>query len=348
MWWTADEACTHLGVRRKTLYTYVSRGWVRRRRSGGRTCTYLASDVRDLARRAAAARGHDAAAALAMAWGPPVLPSALTFVDPDGPYYRGVSAGWFVEHGTAFEAVVHHLWDHEVQHRPPSPVVQPASDLVDRLFTALSAADDDPSALLWAAACGIAPTADRHDAARRAPDLVGAVSAALGIEPTDAVRAALVWCLDHELNPSSFAARVASGAGATLGRSVLAGLATWSGTRHGLASVSLEQALDASEPLSAALAGFGHPLYPHGDPRGAWLVHAAGGWPDGVEPPADAAPSLDTGLVLLRRAQGWPRGAAAALFAVARTAGWVAHAVEQRALGPIRPRARYVGVEPTK
>lgn len=55
------------------------------------------------------------------------------------------------------------------------------------------------------------------------------------------------------------------------------------------------------------------------------------------------APNLDAGLVAVRVALGLPRGAASALFALGRSAGWVAHALEQREQGfLLRPRARYV------
>jgi citrate synthase len=59
----------------------------------------------------------------------------------------------------------------------------------------------------------------------------------------------------------------------------------------------------------------------------------------------DAAPNCDVGLAALIAALGAPAAAGAGLFAVARTAGWLAHVIEQRAAGfVLRPRARYVGV----
>ena len=57
-------------------------------------------------------------------------------------------------------------------------------------------------------------------------------------------------------------------------------------------------------------------------------------------------PTLDLGLVAITAALGLPPGSAAALFAVGRAAGWIAHVLEQRAAGfLLRPRARYTGPE---
>jgi citrate synthase len=59
-------------------------------------------------------------------------------------------------------------------------------------------------------------------------------------------------------------------------------------------------------------------------------------------------PTIDAALVMLERAHALPAGAAFALFAIGRTAGWLAHAVEQRSQATlIRPRARYVLPEET-
>ncbi len=55
-------------------------------------------------------------------------------------------------------------------------------------------------------------------------------------------------------------------------------------------------------------------------------------------------PSVDVGLAALVAALGAPPSAGPGLFALARSAGWLAHALEQRAAGfLLRPRARYVG-----
>jgi citrate synthase len=101
--------------------------------------------------------------------------------------------------------------------------------------------------------------------------------------------------------------------------------------------------------------GFGHPFYRHADPRAEVFFEAA----HAVDPDAPdlrrlaalaeamaalgrPAPNVDFGIVALRAALGARRGAGAGLFAVARCAGWVAHALEQVREGQlIRPRARY-------
>src|SRR5262245_28318008 len=75
---TAEEAAERLGVKRATLYTYVSRGWLTRASGKGRESRYLEADVERLRQRGVAHKGHGAAAADAMSWGAPVMDSAIT------------------------------------------------------------------------------------------------------------------------------------------------------------------------------------------------------------------------------------------------------------------------------
>ena len=105
--------------------------------------------------------------------------------------------------------------------------------------------------------------------------------------------------------------------------------------------------------------GFGHPLYPAGDPRAARLLRLAeasgneAAWrlvralrKAGWELLHDL-PNLDFGLAALARTYGLPGRAPLVLFALGRTVGWIAHAIEQYATGElIRPRARYTGPDP--
>jgi citrate synthase len=203
-----------------------------------------------------------------------------------------------------------------------------------------------------------------------------AVLTGLGAHPTPrserAVNRALVLLADHELNASAFTVRVAASAQADLYACVSAGLATLSGPRHGGECDRVEALVAEAGAAGArvvaidrgrrgdAVSGFGHPLYPDGDPRASPLLHAArrlaprcvalrplfalvAAMRDlGREPP-----TVDLGLVALALALGLPPGSAAGIFAIGRAAGWVAHVFEQRAAGfLLRPRARYVGPPP--
>ncbi|HEY2739315.1 MAG TPA: citrate/2-methylcitrate synthase, partial [Thermoanaerobaculia bacterium] len=98
--------------------------------------------------------------------------------------------------------------------------------------------------------------------------------------------------------------------------------------------------------------GFGHTLYPGGDPRAAALLEiAAATKPELATSLIEAAreligepPNLDFGLVTLARGLGLPERTPLALFALGRSIGWIGHALEEYALDRlIRPRAAYVG-----
>jgi citrate synthase len=210
-----------------------------------------------------------------------------------------------------------------------------------------------------------------------------AVPGALGLsdDADPLLRRMLIVIADHELNASTFAARVASSTSATLAGCLSAALAVVSGPRHGAACDRIEALIDDVERARPAghgglaaqaravvgarltrgepMLGFGHRLYPQGDPRAQWLLS----FPGVKESPATAsifalievwrslggdnaltAPAVDLALVACCRALGLPAGSATALFATGRSAGWIAHVAEQR-LSPtqLRPRARYTG-----
>ena len=175
-------------------------------------------------------------------------------------------------------------------------------------------------------------------------------------------------CADHDLNVSSFTARCVASADAPLASSLLAALCALRGRRHGgmterAAGLVADAGRDgAREAVSRALGeqgalpGFGHELYPDGDPRGAELLGRA------AEARADPAvaslvgvardelgleATLDLGLVAIARAHRLPAAAPFCLLALGRSAGWAAHAIE--AAGDarlIRPRSRYTGPRP--
>ena len=196
-----------------------------------------------------------------------------------------------------------------------------------------------------------------------------------GRAPADVLRAALVLCADHELNASTFTVRCITSTGMHLFGAAAGGLAALGGPRHGGETMRIAALLDDAtrapdlhrflaerlapdeRGVAAPLPGFGHPLYPDGDPRARLLLdllraRGAARAPlaeldaltDAVADTTGARPTVDLALVALERVLNLPRGAAFALFAAARVTGWIAHALEQTADGRlIRPRARYVG-----
>jgi len=184
----------------------------------------------------------------------------------------------------------------------------------------------------------------------------------------DLLRRALVLLADHELNASTWTARCAASTGLSLYDAVIAGLAALKGPRHGgagplaarmlaeLADGDIAAAIADRVTLGEPIPGFGHTVYVDGDPRADVLLRAlSASGVDArltVELPAlvtDATglyPNIDYALAVLMRTLGLPVGHETALFAIARTSGWIAHAIEQLQSGAlIRPRARYVGPE---
>jgi citrate synthase len=186
------------------------------------------------------------------------------------------------------------------------------------------------------------------------------------------ISAALVLCADHELNVSAFTVRCVASAGSSPYAAVLAGMAALQGAKHGGLSRQVEalfREVGSPDRAQAVLSGrmqrgelipgFGQPLYPEGDPRASLLLEflrdAAA--PDEWELSEAIArqallltgelPTVDFALVSLSRGLALPDDAAIMIFAIGRTVGWIAHAIEQyRANSLIRPRAHYTGPQP--
>jgi citrate synthase len=186
----------------------------------------------------------------------------------------------------------------------------------------------------------------------------------------DALRAALVLLADHELAASTLAARVAASVRADPYAVVATGLGAVGGALHGGASLGAETMLAAAQDAAGVprvvgdllrrgerVPGFGHFVYRGGDPRAGLLLamvrSAAPASPrlavvDSVlaemHRRALPEPNIDFALAVLASCAGMIRGAGEVIFAVARTAGWLAHALEEyTARTPLRPRAVYTG-----
>jgi citrate synthase len=400
----AQRAAALLGVKLPTLYAYASRGLVRSVPGAGpKARWYARSDLERLRARSGARAGHGPVAAGALRWGEPVLDSAVSSIDGDGPRYRGLLATDLARERRPFEEVAELLW---TGHRPEScpiwtaawpgspaglaallpegsaPLCGPALALPflsaadpDRLGAAREAELSRARRLLTllGASFALPLGPERIPRALAQPRLARVLAVALGVPGPKswvALETALIFCADHELNASTFAARIAASAGADLYACVTAALATLSGPRHGGLGDQVEALLDevGSADRAArvvrerhrrgeALPGFGHRLYPGGDPRAEPLLALARGWTP-VRPRTRTLlavvevmrqlggerPSLDLGLVAVSAALALPRGSGVALFALGRAAGWIAHILEQREdPNLLRPRARYVG-----
>ncbi len=185
-----------------------------------------------------------------------------------------------------------------------------------------------------------------------------------------ALSAALVLLADHELAASTLAARVAASVRADPYAVVGTGLGAMSGALHGGASLAAEALLAAAADArdvprvvgellrrGEKVPGFGHAVYRGGDPRATVLLDlvrraapksrqlaVAEAVLAEVRRKSLPEPNIDLATATLARVAGMTKGSAEAIFAIARTAGWIAHALEAyTGPGPLRPRAVYTG-----
>lgn len=381
-WLTAEEATSQLGVSRQTLYAYVSRSriGVVPAPDDPRRSLYDAVDVSRLARRNRTGRSRRAVAASTISWGEPILVSAITRIEAGRLEYRGQDAVALSASATA-EDVAALLW--QVDALPQSgargvwPRARSAAGVAERCIGAMASlamagrwAGREESVLpdairildrmAWAAA-GLPGTAVPSSALPLHERLASAWGAAP--KAADLIRRTLVLVADHELNASTYATRVVASTRAPLGSCVLAGLAALVGPLHGGMTNELRHLL-ADPAVAAAPEGaiavrlargeripaFGHPLYPNGDPRAAALLSRVQPGPReqrliaAMQRLTGIAPNIDFALLVLEKRLKLPSGAAFALFAIGRTVGWIAHALEQWRDGQlIRPRAVFPG-----
>lgn len=388
-WIEATEAIGLLGVNRATLYAYVSRGLIRSEPlpGGTRRRRYSRGDIERLLARSRERRNPEKAAEQALHLGMPVLESGITLVANERVYYRGRDVSLLARTRSISE-VAALLWigteASNALAAPPHrsmavPRVKPAMPFVPaaQAALALAAADDTLSYDLrrhavaqtgWRIVWQLASVACGAGKQRETIDTT--LAERWGVpRRVDLIRAALILCADHELNVSTFAVRCVASAGSSPYNVVIAGLAALEGAKHGGTTARIEALWDAlrgTRDLTSALAerlrrderidGFGHPLYPHGDPRARVLLELL---PKGkpatfarelaraAQTVLGEAPTVDFALVAAARAMGLSSGTALRLFAIGRALGWIAHAIEQYEKNVvIRPRAKYVGEQP--
>lgn len=391
-YYTAEEAAAALGISIASLYAYASRGLIRSEASGGdqRKRRYSAEDVLKLKERK---EKPEKQIENALHFGTPILESALTLITDGVCYYRGHNVLELAQ-THSIESVAALLWTGSFDGTnpfdvPPEPLPETFQQIQPHLSTLtpfeafqvllplagaadFTAYDTRPEAVIrtgvrivrW-----MALTAARIESP--GTTLARTIQAGWASNNPHAEKLfnmALVLCADHELNASSFTARCVASTGSTPYAVVSAGLAALQGHKHGGHTERVEALFrEVGEPQLAhavlagrlkrgeSIPGFGHRLYPDGDPRAQVLLAAL----EEIKPDAlaltyaiiEAAekltgqqPTIDTALVTLAQTMKLPPAAPITLFALGRTVGWIGHAIEQYQTDRmIRPRARYIG-----
>lgn len=384
---TAAEAAARLGVKRETIYAYVSRGLLTSERHiDGKSSTFDPAELDRLRRR----KNLNRPGRLEVPIG-----SAITEVVDGSVSYRGHPLADLVADRVGFEAVAELLWTGELQEAEPWTTDLTIAAAIEEAITALASgatAADRMMAGVVAAAAADPFRADRSPSGvassgriliRTLVDALPAQAEAAGdrvaerlwsrlteAEPTNAalLDLALVLLADHGMATSTLAARLAASTRAAPHAVLLAGLGAVSGPLHGGASGVAHQlfvdaeAQGADAALAAAIKrdgkvpGVGHFIHRTRDPRHDLLMDALAdaALPDDrmdvvasvVSRTADripAAPNVDLALGALTYLTGMVADAGELIFATARTAGWLAHAVEEYDEAPIRfrPVGRY-------
>lgn len=373
-WISMDEACRLLGVKPQTLYAYVSRGKVEVMPDPAdtRRSLYRADDLAGLAKRKQVGRKRETVAASAMFGSAPSVPTALCAFVRGRPHYRDQDAIELARLAT-LEAVAQLLWGAD---RPadfashgPAIAMPPGRAAAFTALASLAAVGHSTRGRL---------TPVLHAESQR---LVGQMADAFGAQASDKplhlrlakgwkqpdavadlLRMAMALLADHELTSSAFVARIAASTGASLPACLLAGLSTLSGPLHGDASGRVQalfqdvlrrgadEVIDHHLSAGLSMAGFGHHIYPDGDPRAAALL-ARLDPPEGISRFIEKAtrstgmkPNIDVALAALVARYRLPSDAAFGLFAISRSVGLLAHSMEQLAEPQvIRPRGRYIG-----
>ncbi|MEK6347663.1 MAG: citrate synthase [Burkholderia sp.] len=380
-WITLAEATRQLGVRAQTVYAYASRGniAVMQDPHDPRRSLYRAEDVIALCRKKQVGRKRAALAAGTIFGAEPCIYSGLTTFSRGRPWYRGRDCIALADSATLEDAAAL-LWN------SPTAVSFGFADAAlpddERgrrcAFTTLAALAANGHSTL-----GRLDSALHAEAGR----LVAIVSLAFGASAApgdgrtagwtherlaagwgqdaagaDLIRRAMVLVADHEITSSAFAARITASTGAPLAGCLLTGLTTLSGPLHGDASRRVRAVFDDVERLGAEhvvshhlgsaipVPGFGHHLYPDGDPRAEALLsrldppRELGAFIDKVTALTGLKPNIDVALAILSAQLKLPADAAFGLFSIARSVGLLAHCIEQLRVGKvIRPRGRYTG-----
>ncbi|MEP0942134.1 MAG: citrate synthase [Rhizobiaceae bacterium] len=370
-WIDAKTACAVLGIKPQTLYAYVSRHRIGTMTDpdDARASLYSGTDIESLSVQKRRPRARADVARAAIHWGDPVMPTSITEIRNGSVFLRGRAIEMCAAE-MSLEQVTAMLCGVDCVTCPTTSVVVKGDNafsramkvLVQEAETAVPMQDLNETQIAQQAGRMMSLVTDACLGQIFAGQVHQRIGAAWGLDAKtqNLLRQALVLLSDHELNPSTFAVRICASTGTSLPSALLSGIATLSGPRHGGVASLTMTALRAAQggdiktvlsdfaPHDPYSYGFGHPLYPSGDPRAAHLL----GQIPGNAPVVRAItllsehlglePNIDSALAAFSIHHGCPWDAATTIFSVGRLAGWTAHAIEQVRSGAIiRPRAKY-------
>ncbi|GAB3079295.1 citrate synthase [Intrasporangium mesophilum] len=397
-WITTTEAAQRLGVKRATLYAYVSRGLIRSRRRPGQQESLF--DRAQVDAMASATRPSGSQPVLRFR----SIATAVSSQTDGDLLFRGVPLSDVIALGSVDQAAALVVGVPVAQALSPGTQVPtpadrtaygrsvPVSDLdavdlstlplerrmpvaVQLLAAADAFASDTDADRVRATAMTAIPAAVRLVAGSTArppaydpTDLAALTLAALGgraerAADVDALRVLLVALLDHGLTASTLAARVAASTRAGLYDCLGAAYAAMAGPLHGAAPVAAHALLaDGADPTPlvarslqayGSVPGFGHFMYPAGDPRAEIVLDAlwrrrgttrlrrrVEGLAAVVAERTGSLPNIDLASAAVLHALGLPAEAGEVVFQVARSFGVAAHVVEEYAEEPLRWRGR--------
>lgn len=386
-WLTTEQAAARLGVKRETLYAYVSRGLLHRALDAdGRRSRFDPADIDQLRRRQ---RPEGEFATL--------VSTRIARPTDEGVYVRGRDLVADAALST-FEEAADRIW----QAGPGEswPAVAAPDDTLDEVLTgvpkhtppmdrlrigvALASATDplrddlSPTSVRTAgrrAVCAMVNSLPRR-CNPQGENIADALWSRLARRQASqrrrsALNRALVLLAEHGLASSTLGARVAASVRADPYSVITAGLGVLGGRLHGSASAPVHRLLaaaarngDAPRALGDAqrslgfTPGFGHVTLKRRDARCGALIEAlTGAWPTDerlgtvlevynlAADRTNGIATVDYSLGALTFLSDMVPEAGEAVFAIARTVGWVAHALEEYGEEPLRFRfrARYIG-----